>query len=413
MVSDLRESVFREMKEKEALLNRYESLSRKHLELEKQVSKIDEEPDHHDDRERLSRDHAALQREHARLKDTMANMEQEAANGSAVQDNEQAKAGSAEDPDGYSERLATAHTLIKNHEEQNARLRKQNLQLQQGGARAGDGHHSSREEELCTDMDGLAFDIQNWILNNFRKYKLDLSNLDEETEKTVETAVPRWKAAAGIAKNAFLQALASAILCGVFNDEFFVGLPQHGKFESLLSAFNSMKCMSHWPQAPLQAVTNEHQASSQAFFSWRASTVTFLSSLDDEDVSDSIAALTRELSEQVDGLLCLVTEADASSDRQEDLQRVAARAVYIAHAWRSQRAQYNFSFPPNSADRPTMFDPRMMDDIRAEEADSQKKTVQMATFPSVTKLELGPGSEKPQSRVIMKAKVWCGSKYGT
>ena len=250
MVSDLRESVFREMKEKEALLTRYESLSRKHLELERQMSKIDEEPDHHEDHERLSTDHAALQREHAQLKDRMAMMEKEAASRSAVEDNEQAKAGSTEDPDGYSERLANAHTSIKNHEEQNARLRKQNLLLLQSGVNAENGDHPDGEEKLCKDMDNLAFDIQNWILNNFRKYKLDLSNLDEETEKTVEIAVPRWKAAAGIAKNAFLQALASTILCDVFNDDFFVGLPRHVKFESLLSAFNSMKCMPYSPQAP-------------------------------------------------------------------------------------------------------------------------------------------------------------------
>ena len=160
-------------------------------------------------------------------------------------------------------------------------------------------------------------------------------------------------------------------------------------------------------------MANEHEASTRGFLVWRASTVSFLSSLDDEHVSNSIDTLTRELSEQVDELLCLVTEADTSADRQEDLQRIAARAVDIAHSWRSRNAQFDFRFPPNSADRAIMFDPRMMEDIRGEENDSQKKTVQMVTFPSVTKLEQGQDPEKPENHVIMKAKVWCGSKYGT
>ena len=139
----------------------------------------------------------------------------------------------------------------------------------------------------------------------------------------------------------------------------------------------------------------------------------FLSNLDDPEITKSTKKLAATLSQGIDHLLCQVTEAEISEDRQQSLQEIVAGAIRLARRFRSQRADYEFNFPRNSPDRALAFNSSTMEDIRAEEDDSKKKTVQLATFPAVLKTRDEDGTQQKLGNVVIKARVLCGAKIGT
>ena len=184
VVGDLRENVLREMKEKEVLLSKYEALSRQHTQLEDRLArKPAEAPKQQDlsqneDYKRLLSKHEALSAQNRELQEQLAKKEEEIrATGQA---NDQDPSRSTEDPKHMEDQLSNARGLIKSHEQENERLRRHNHELQQGIPVPNRVDGVTTDGDLKGEMGKLALDIQSWILNNFRKYKLgELAEIHE------------------------------------------------------------------------------------------------------------------------------------------------------------------------------------------------------------------------------------------
>lgn len=190
VVEDLRGNVLREMKEKEALLTKYETLSRQHIQLEDRLAKKSAEAprevdlSQNEDHKQLLLSFEALGKEHREVKEQlmrkdgeMARKEQEMAKKTdelrAAAETQQINSRqSTEDPNQMEEQVSNARLLIRHHEEENERLRKQNLELRQGTSMPHQINGVTSDSDLKAEMANLSADVQNWILNNFRKYKL-------------------------------------------------------------------------------------------------------------------------------------------------------------------------------------------------------------------------------------------------
>lgn len=183
VVEDLRENVLREMKEKEALLTKYEALSKQHIHLEDLLAKKNaeipkkEDLSQHADHKQLLLKFEALSMEHREIRDQLAKKDEEMAKKeeeirtTAVTNHNEAQE-STRDSKHVEEQITNAHTLIRHHEEESDRLRKQNLQLREGTTVSPQVNGVTNDSDLKVEMGNLNAEVQNWILVNYRKFKL-------------------------------------------------------------------------------------------------------------------------------------------------------------------------------------------------------------------------------------------------
>lgn len=115
-----------------------------------------------------------------------------------------------------------------------------------------DGTANMSDEVLGEGWAKLGNGLQNWVITNFRKAKLDLSNVDETTLKDLAELVPMYEELlAQGAKVHLLQALVSRILTQQVFGAYFVGLSaeqeeQMRRTEKLIATFGKR------PRAVLQ-----------------------------------------------------------------------------------------------------------------------------------------------------------------
>lgn len=106
-----------------------------------------------------------------------------------------------------------------------------------------DGTANMSDEVFGEGWAKLSNGLQNWVITNFRKAKLDLSKADETTLKDLAELVPMYEELlAQGAKAQFLQSLVSRILAQQVFGAYFVGLSaeqeeQMRRVEKLMATF--------------------------------------------------------------------------------------------------------------------------------------------------------------------------------
>ncbi|TLS28974.1 hypothetical protein PpBr36_01806 [Pyricularia pennisetigena] len=267
--------------------------------------------------------------------------------------------------------------------------------------------------------------LQNWIISNFRRTKLDLSRADADILEELSSLVPTYGELAKDAKLPLLQSLVSKILVEMIFDSYFVGLSndqakQFSQMEALMVSF-----------------VEDPELANQ----WRASTLTLLSRNASQKLQEGTANTTNAVITRIYRLLSGIiadqptttttTAAAAAAAqntalrgpspapldpaaREASLRQLITTAIDLARQLSVQRALFRVFLPTASAanaDLQTTFNPSRMEDVGGlldEDALAAGPAVRCAMFPGVVKRgDENGGNLQQYENVISKARVLC------
>ena len=243
------------------------------------------------------------------------------------------------------------------------------------------------------EMGILQHEVQNWVVNNFRRVRCEASagelcdRLGKVTEpRQLDQLRPIYKGFDPAAKLPIYQATVASHMMEVFEDPFLFGLRgQRDWAKRIRQAGDSL------PAALEPVVYNR----------WRASTFDALRQ--SPSVKEMIESSTTGIAEMICITLEAMTEVEDSGARLTSLKSIIKRAISLAHLIRVQQAQYEFILP--SPGQP--FDATAMDEIADESDAAVERIVKCATFPSITKVGDEDGDHLDHRTLIVKAKVLC------
>lgn len=239
----------------------------------------------------------------------------------------------------------------------------------------------------------LQHEVQNWVVNNFRRVKLDSSpeelckKIEPVTEaKQYERLKPIYEDFDATVKLPIFQATVACFMMEVFDEPFLFGLQGQRDWGKRL------KQAAEGLSSVFDATTYNR---------WRANTFDTLRQA--EGIKEPVDSSANALAEMICITLQAITNVEDSDARLSSLKTIVLRAISIAHLIRVQQSQYLFALP-----RPgEQFDINTMDDIN-EEADADAEiSIRCATFPAIYKLSDEDGDMLDEKNVVVKAKVLC------
>lgn len=239
----------------------------------------------------------------------------------------------------------------------------------------------------------LQHEIQNWVVNNFRRVKLEATptKLRERLKSVVEsdeleTLSSFYDTFDPSARLAIYQATVVHFLLDIFNNPYLFGIPLD----------------SHWMQASQEAAhALESVLVPASYHRWRA--MTFDSLRQCEEAKLHTEGAIHGVAVKIMSALDAITEQDPAEAKLTSLKAVTKRAIDLAHLMRVQQAQYNVFLPSPGDD----FDANTMDDLSEEHDSDAELTIRCATFFSVVKSGDENGENPDLKNLIMKASVLC------
>ncbi|KAI7215238.1 hypothetical protein KC333_g5560 [Hortaea werneckii] len=252
---------------------------------------------------------------------------------------------------------------------------------------------SVTDSTFAQEMGILHHELQNWIVLNFRRAKMDVApnELCNRLEGTGDFECVAWlqqilRVFDPSAKLAFLQCVATVFLMDVFCAELVFGLNDGEQWcADLLKAAESM-------QRPL---------GSQAYGKWRAATVEAV--CQSAVFQDHLQKANESVAESICHSLHKLTEIDAGEGGKTSLIGIIKRAASLAHLFSFQQAQYQFLLPNPG----TPFDAEKMEDIAEDGEKLSSSVISCVTFPFIIKNGDECGENTHLRNVIMKSRVLC------
>lgn len=249
------------------------------------------------------------------------------------------------------------------------------------------------DSTFAQEMQHLCHETQNWVVNNFRRVKLDktpeemCARLESIAEpKQLEYLRPLFESFESSMKLSSIQAVTACYMMEIFEEPLLFGMPTDEEWrKSIKRAAETLPAV----MAPA------------SFNKWRA--VTLEAIKQSADISQSLASASQSMSEMICITLNTLTDMEESQSRVSSLNAIVKRTVSLAHSFRVQRAQYEFSLPSPGAS----YDPDVMEDDSLEGDDAAECGIRCATFPSVVKRGDEDGDNEQLSNVVVKAKVRC------
>lgn len=248
------------------------------------------------------------------------------------------------------------------------------------------------DETFGDGMTRLGNGLQNWVIVNFRKAKLNLENLDEATLAELNELVPMYEELIHTAKVHLLQCIVSRILVEMVFDSYYVGLSdeqeQHFRqVEKLLSSF---------------------AASDEPVNQWRSSTLTILRRDAPEQLAAAAAALSSAALTRITRLLDALAGTSPSDARDSGLRVLINNSIELARLLVVQRAVLRIHMPAILPHQRVMFEPETMEDLGGEDEEAlATREICCVAFPGVIKHGDENGGHLQYRNVIVKARVLC------
>jgi hypothetical protein len=260
---------------------------------------------------------------------------------------------------------------------------------------------STRVETVITsdgnfvqEMGSLAHEVQNWIVNSYRRAKISASaeELTARLEPMVnnrqlERLEPVWAGWKSENKIAILQSTVAVILMDIFDDQLLFGMPPNEDWATSLR-----KTALH-----LSTVLEGQQ-----YNKWRASTLDIVRQT--AVMSKAVDSAASTMAEYVTSTLDALSGQPTSDIKLSSLQPIVRRAITLSHLFRTQRARFSFDLPAPLA----AFDPSSMENVAFDRDAAEGQPIDCATFPLVLKLGDEHGANVQWQNVLLKANVVCG-----
>ena len=250
------------------------------------------------------------------------------------------------------------------------------------------------DSELSETFTQLSNRVREWVVNNFRRTKLDLNDVSPVTAKALEGVLLNGKEVAPTDRLALFQALVSSTMMQIFRETIFVGLPESGPLASLRNI-----------AAIMQSAGSDYQV-------WRHATIR---SLQNGDARFALEEAKRQLLHRLAAeCISSITSAVVPTEAQSTLEAILNTAADFHMTLLLQKAQYQVQFFRHETDSVVNFDHNRMepinevDDYTDEEGDViVDRTFTFCVFPCLEKFGDEHGKHSEVSNVLVKASVCC------
>ena len=291
-------------------------------------------------------------------------------------------------------RLDMMASEARSREEEALNLQKQLSDLKQGIATSTRSGLQVSDTTFKQEFDVLQHEVQNWVVNNFRRIKIEASaedmcsRLDKVAEaRHLKHLKPLYGQYDPGAKIPILQATVAAYMLEIFEEPYLYGLQGQGDLGK---------------RAKQAADTLLTVLDRETYHRWRA--MTFDAIRSSESINEPVDSAATGVAEMICVALKALTDAEDTENRQPSLKPIILRAISVAHLIRVQQSTYEFLLPyPGDA-----FDQDTMESIVEDLDDDDNRIVRCATFPSIAKTNDVAGGGPNPGGVIAKAKVLCG-----
>lgn len=246
--------------------------------------------------------------------------------------------------------------------------------------------HEMTDNAFCDELSTLAYQIQGWVVQHFRRTKLDATAGElcariagMEDGRYVDLLTPLYERWTCSAKLDFFRATVMSLMMPIFTDPFLFGLPTDPT----------------WAQA-LRLASEELPGvlGQPAYNRWRANTLDLVRQC--EAMAPFVDLKSSETTATICDVLSGMCEIEESETRAAALNTIVKRAIALAHTLRVQRARYQMQLPRPSS----TFETATMEDISDENDGADGREIRCAIFPAVIKIRDGNNVD-----LVFKAKV--------
>jgi hypothetical protein len=253
------------------------------------------------------------------------------------------------------------------------------------------------DSELAEKIDQLYHRIREWVIGNFRRTKLDLSNISSETAEALRLIHPDYTKIDHTDRLAFYQSIVASTLMRLFREPVMIGLPETG------------------PLAHIRQLAVFIHDSGPEYREWRRTTIRALEKSEaQQSVREERDRVLRRLAVDIERQLRELTSTKLSSTAQVALVTMLRDAADLQHTLMLQKAQYQVHYYRHQADGNVIFDDNRMEpvnDVDTMDDDGDTFTERKFTFcvfPCLEKFGDEFGEKMEVRNVLLKARVCCG-----
>ncbi|KUI74043.1 hypothetical protein VM1G_09352 [Cytospora mali] len=266
---------------------------------------------------------------------------------------------------------------------------------------------TTSDEVFGAGMANLGNGLQNWVITNFRKSKVDLSRAGETSLQELAELVPMYEELAQTAKVHLLQSVVSKILVQRIFRSYFVGLTpeqemQLRQTERLLESFGSVESVNQWRSVTLAMLKKDAAHNMQVQTTQTAEDVV-------TRIERTLDSITTDTSGRAGGSN---TAAATSTDaRNQALRQLVNSAIELSRLLVMQKAVFEVWMPNIVPHQQIMFDHDTMEDIGGEDEENLvQREICCVTFPGIIKRGDENGGQLQFRNVISKARVLCSAE---
>ncbi|KAM3074314.1 hypothetical protein ACMFMF_006330 [Clarireedia jacksonii] len=298
------------------------------------------------------------------------------------------------DRDAFREAYNEAMGEIREKDEEIMGLRGQVRGLKEwvsSSGRGGVGGEQVTDEVVGEKMQWVGNALQNWVIVNFRRAKMDVSKASSDLRKQLESLVPTYESLVAASRVNFIQSLVSSLLVETIFQPYFVGLPEQQaeelrKTEKTLGSYGSEESMNQWRSTTLSILLKE---ASQKLH------------------SETMGVIDGVIS-QLNSILDSICDIQSSEARDQSLRAIVVSSIELSRLLRVQKAVFSIMMPIIEAHQRVMFDEKTMEDIGGEDEDTlHEREIACVTFPGIIKAGDENGERNHLLNVVAKIKVLC------
>ncbi|KAK4507135.1 hypothetical protein PRZ48_000869 [Zasmidium cellare] len=293
-------------------------------------------------------------------------------------------------------RTATLQQEKKKFQEDANNLQKQLYELKRDISTSTRIDNEVSDSSFTQQFQNLYHETQNWVVNNYRKVKVEKTSEDICTllqniaePKQLEFLEPIFKDFDASIKLASFQATTVCYMMEIFEEPLLFGFPSQQDWRrSIKKAAETLPTI----------------LSPTSYNKWRSVTTDAIRQSESEEIKTSLESAAKSMAEMICITLNTLTEAEESTARVTSLQAILRRAISLSHLFRVQRARYEFRLPAPAS----TFAPDAMEDASfADGTASPERRVRCSTFPGVVKIGDENGENADRTTVVVKAMVVC------
>ncbi|CAI6268707.1 unnamed protein product [Periconia digitata] len=289
----------------------------------------------------------------------------------------------------WQELTARLHTAEKESEERLQQL----LSLKSSISSMTRMEAQYTDSELSESLSQLANRVREWVISNFRKTKINYSNLTPDVTKALEVISPDYKSIND--RLALYQALIASTLMQLFREPLVVGVSESG------------------PLAPLRHAAIVMKRNSSGYSEWRRCTVRSLEAIEGAAIQQERGRVLHRLVDSICLQLFTLTSASATPHAQQSLEHILNTAADIRRTLLLQKAEYIIHFFRNPDSHSIRFDETRMESIHDIDGPDEDGVMSLdrefgfCVFPSLEKFGDEHGDNADVNNVLLKARVCC------